>query len=151
MIPTLHGRAERDAQPTPVTVRKVLVVDEAAPVRRSLLEMLHRLGIPTQSVFVEHEAETALEVFVREHPTLVFTELLGDDAQKGLDMVLEMLGIDPHVKVVLVTAEPSDSPLVRRAVRAGVFAVVEKPLRHDKVRAVLTELDNEVGGVERYR
>lgn len=150
MIPTIRSR-EVQAEAVVLKVRKVLIVDEAPPVRRMLLETFHKLGLPSADVLVTGASDEALELFARSNPSIVFCELVGEDPQSGLDMVLEMLALDPHVKVVLVTAEPSESLLVRKAVRAGVFALVQKPLRHEKIRNVLTEIENEAGGIERYR
>jgi DNA-binding NtrC family response regulator len=132
-------------------LRRVLIVDEALPVRRKLLEILHRAGLAGAQVQTVETPESAMEAFVREHPPLVFTELVGKDSDQGLAMVLEMLQVDPHAKIVLVTAENPESTVVRQAVRAGVFAVIRKPLRHDKIRQVLSEIESEEGGIERFR
>lgn len=149
MIPGLT----RDTTPATVSVslRRVLVVDEALPIRRKLLEILHRAGLSGQQVVTVETPDQAMEAFVRDHPPLVFTELVGPDLDAGLAMVLEMLQVDPQAKIVLLTAEDPEGPIVRQAVRAGVFAVVRKPLRHDKIRGILTEIENEEGGIERFR
>lgn len=150
MIPTVRSKESRpDA--VVLKVRRVLIVDEAMPVRRLMQEAFHRLGLAASDVMATTDADEAMEIFAKSNPAMVFTEFVGADPERGLEMVLEMLELDPHVKVVLVTAEPNGSPLVRAAVRAGVFAVVEKPLRHDKIRGVLAEIENETGGIERYR
>lgn len=147
MIPGL----ERDAPPTiTLHLRKVLVVDEALPIRRKLLDILHRAGIPAQEVHMAESADAALELFAREHPTLIFCEFVGEGSH-GLEMVLEMLSIDPHAKIVLVTAEDRASPSVRQAIRAGAFGIVQKPLRHEAIRQILNEIEAEEGGVERFR
>lgn len=134
-----------------VDSRRFLIVDEALPVRRKLQEILYRTGVAAAEMRVAENAENAMELFVMEHPDVVFTELLGDASQEGIEMVLEMLRIDPQVRIVLVTAESLDAPIVRMAVRAGVFAVVPKPLRHEKVRQVMSEIESEEGGIERFR
>lgn len=132
-------------------LRKVLIVDEAAPVRRKLAEILVRVGLAGEDVRAATSPTEALEHFVLEHPHVVFAEFVGEDPQSGLGMVLEMLQIDPHARIVLVTAESPESDLVRRAVRAGVFAVLPKPLRQDRVRQILAEIENEEGNIERFR
>lgn len=132
-------------------LRRVLVADEALPIRRKLLEVLHRAGLSGQQVRTVQSAEEALEVFAREHPALVFTEFVGTGERAGIGMILEMLEVDPQAKIVLVTAEDPEGPLVRQAVRAGVFAVVRKPVRHEKIRLVLGEIEAEESGIERYR
>jgi DNA-binding NtrC family response regulator len=129
---------------------KVLVVDEALPVVRKLTEILHRSGVSPADVKVASDAEAAVEAFALERPALVFCELVGEP-ETGLSMVAEMLQIDPHARIVLLTAEDPMGPVVRRAVRLGVFAVVPKPLRHEKIRAVIAEIEAEDGGVDRLR
>ena len=148
MIP---GSAQPEPMRVRVQLRMILVVDEALPIRRKLMEILSRTGVSSDEMRAVENAEEALDVFAKQHPTVVFTELIGDDAQAGLDMVHEMLALDPLVRIVLVTAEDPSGPLVRAAVRAGVFAVVPKPLRHEKVRQVLAEIDSEEGGIQRFR
>lgn len=134
-----------------IKLRKILVVDEALPVRRALLDTFHKLGIPAADVVGLTDADEALERFARLNPALVFSEFVGDTPEVGLAMIREMLALDPYVKVILVTAEPRDSPHVRAAIRAGVFALLEKPLRHEKIRHCLMEIENEAGGIERFR
>lgn len=150
MIPGLTRDA---AAPETVSLRlrRVLLVDEALPIRRKMLEVLHRAGLHGTQVQSVETAEKALEVFARDHPTLVFTEFVGKGEREGLGMILEMLDVDPQAKIVLLTAEDPESPLVRQAVRAGVFAVVRKPIRHEKIRQVLGEIEADEGGIERFR
>jgi DNA-binding NtrC family response regulator len=148
MIPGMErdGRVETHS----LSLRKVLIVDEALPVRRKLIEILHRAGVGTHEVYTAETAEKALETFVAEHPPLVFCEFVGE-ASCGLEMILEMLTLAPQTKLVLVTAEDPHSTLVRQAIRAGVFSVVRKPLRHETIRAVMAEIEAEEGGIERFR
>lgn len=144
---------ERGAAPTEMVtlrLRRVLIVDEALPIRRKLLDILHRAGVAAAEITQCDNAEDAMEQFARVHPTLVFCELVGD-AQGGLEMILEMLQLDPQAKIVLVTAEDPNAAIVRQAIRAGVFGVVRKPLRHESIRQVLTEIESEEGGIERFR
>ena len=131
-------------------VRSVLMVDPALPVRRKLLDILHRAGVGAAEVHMADTPEKALETYVAEHPTLVFCEFVGEPS-RGLEMVLEMLSLDPQAKIVLVTAEDTTSPIVRQAIRAGAFAVVSKPLRHEGIRQGLAEIESEEGGIERFR
>lgn len=150
MIP---GMNEANASPSgsiTIRLRHVLVVDEAVPIQRKLLDILHRSGIATTEITMCSTTDDALEAFALKHPTLVFCELVGEPS-RGLGMVLEMLAIDPQAKIVLVTAEDPAAPVVRSAIRAGAFGVVRKPLRFESIRGVLAEIENEEGGVERYR
>lgn len=147
MIP---GATHNEPLRIAVDLRRYLVFDEALPIRRKLQEILYRTGISSTELRVTGTRDEALETFAIHHPHVVFMELPGAPGD-GLEMVLEMLEVDPQVRIVLVTAESQDSAVVRSAVRAGVFAVISKPLRHEKVRQVIAELDAEEGGIERFR
>ena len=152
MIPAIGGgqRASGHDAGSPASSR-ILVVDEAQVVRATLVEILRKLGVPDEDVEEATSAEEALAAFRRAPPHVVFAELVGVHPEDGLEVIHEMLERAPRAKVVLVTAEPRDSPEVRAAIRAGVFALVEKPLRHEKIRQVLQDLHAEEGGVERLR
>lgn len=129
----------------------VLVLDESLPVRLKMVEILRKLGTADANIVQATTAEEALAAFREARPALVFAELVGVHPEDGLDVLHEMLEIDPAARIVLVTSEPRDSPEVRAAIRAGVFAYVEKPLRHEKIRAILADLEAEEGGIERFR
>lgn len=149
MIPALGGKeVPQEAEASP---ERVLIMDEALPVRNALAEILQKLGVAEHDVELTSTAEEALAAFRRETPHVVFAELIGIHPEDGLEVIHEMLDRAPRAKIVLVTAEPRDSAEVRAAVRAGVFAVVEKPLRHEKIRQVMQELMAEEGGIERLR
>lgn len=148
MIP---GQLRHEPVEVQAGLRRVLLVDEALPVRRKLADILARAGLAPEQVRSAASGEEGLEAFTLHRPDVVFTELVGRDAEAGLAMLEEMLTIDPQTRVVLVTAEPADSPAVRAAVRMGVFAVIPKPLRHEKIRQVLSEIESEEGGIERFR
>ena len=150
MIPAIGGAQRDDAQAAPTSSR-ILIVDEALVVRNTLVEILRKLGVPMEDVEQATSADEALAAFRRDPPHVVFAELVGVHPEDGLEVVHEILERAPTAKVVLVTAEPRDSPEVRAAIRAGVFALVEKPLRHEKIRQVLQDLQAEEGGVERLR
>lgn len=154
MIPRVganHSPLARAARAPPRGSPTILVIDEALPVQATLLEILNKLNVPYDETAVATSADDALAYFGGAAPRLVFAELIGVHPEEGLDLVHTMLTRAPTCKVVLVTAEPRDSPEVRAALRAGIFAVVEKPLRLEKIRQVLSELETEEGGIERMR
>ncbi|HEX2022619.1 MAG TPA: response regulator [Candidatus Thermoplasmatota archaeon] len=152
MIPAM-GKGEAASAPPASAARhgRILVVDEAVPIRNTLVEILLKLGVAEGDVEQASSGDEALAAFRREVPHVVFAELVGVHPEDGLEIVHEMLDRAPQVRIVLVTAEARDSPEVRAAVRAGVFAIVEKPLRHEKIRQVLSDLAAEEGGIERFR
>ena len=152
MIPGVGRSAQEDPKGQPQSRQGVLlVVDESIPIRRKLVEILQKLGTGATQIVEASSAAEALEAFRAHRPQVVFAELIGVHAEDGLEIVHEMLEIDPASRVVLVTAESRESPEVRAAIRAGVFAFIEKPLRYEKIRQVLADLEAEEGGIERLR
>lgn len=128
-----------------------LVLEEAEPVRNQLRDILAKLGVAMEDVAFVGTGEEALARFAQAPPHVVFMELIGVHPEEGLEIVHEMLSRAPETRIVLVTAEARESAEVRAAVRAGAFAVIEKPLRADKVRAVMQELNAEESAIERLR
>lgn len=130
--------------------RRVLVVDEAGAVRAKLVNVLEEAEATEVEVVTAGTAAEGLAHLRAQLPRVVFTDLAGDSPEAGLRTILEVLKDHPALPIVLVTAEPRESPLVREAVRMGVFAVLHKPLRNDAIRAVVAELETEESGVARF-
>lgn len=155
MIPGIGIGKQGDVELAPQRVSashgQVLIVDESLPVRAKMAEILTKLGTRATDILQATTPEQALEAFRALRPAIVFAELIGMHPEDGLEVIHEMLEIDPQARIVLVTAESRETPEVRAAIRAGVFAYIEKPLRHEKIRSIMQELEAEEGGIERYR
>jgi CheY-like chemotaxis protein len=152
MIPALGRDAASPAKEEQVRLAgAILVVDESLPVRLKMAEILGKIGTAGEQLLQATTGEEALAAFRAHHPSIIFAELIGVHPEDGLDVLHQMLEEDPAARIVLMTAEPRDSAEVRAAIRAGVVAYVEKPLRHEKIRAVLADLEAEEGGIERFR
>ena len=152
MIPGIgKGDVEVAEQRASAGHAQVLIVDESLPVRAKMMEILTKLGTPADQILQATTPEEALDAFRAHRPGVIFVELVGVHPEDGLEVIHEMLEIDPRARIVLVTAESRETAEVRAAIRAGVFAYVEKPLRHEKIRSIIAELEAEEGGIERYR
>lgn len=150
MIPAM-GRELAPQVEADVSHGLVLIVDESLPVRLALVEILQKMGTPGGHILQATTPEEALRTFREKRPHVIITEFIGVHPEDGLEVIHEMLEADPHARVVLLTSEPREGPEVRAALRAGVFAFLEKPIRHEKIRAILQELEAEEGGIERFR
>lgn len=130
---------------------RVLILDESPTILRQLQEILVKLRVREGEIVQATTPDDALAYFAGQPPELVFAEFIGTHNEDGLEIIHEMLDRSPHTRVVLCTAETRDCPEVKAALRAGIFAYVEKPLRYEKIRQVLADLDDEKRGVERLR
>lgn len=120
-----------------------MIVDEALSVRLRLMQMLEQMGFHRSRLTEASSVADVLGALDRGKPRLIFTEFLGIHPIDGLDLIHEILERAPLTNVVLVTSEPKDSPDVREAVRKGVFAVIEKPLRPEDLRRVMDAVDED--------
>lgn len=151
-ITIVVGTAPDEAWPEPIhpALGRAALVFEASPAaRKALLDSLRKLGIPPEETAIATTLDEAFHAFTAEAPRLVFMEL--PDTAGGIEALEEMLSRRPEARIVLVTGESRDSPGIRRAVRAGVFAVVDKPLRSERLRQVLSELEAEESSIERLK
>ena len=101
---------------------QVLVVDDEAGMRDTLVDILEDAGYDVQSA---HDGEAALET-VRRHR---FDVVVMDIRMPGRDgvSVLREMG-EPPPQVIMMTAYAVEEQL-RQAVEAKAFAVVHKPFQ----------------------
>ncbi|WP_461394194.1 response regulator [Deferrisoma sp.] len=118
---------------------RVLVVDDNATNREILADQLRRWGA---EAVCAADGPTALEVLERETregrlPDLAILDMLMPDVD-GIDLAVRMAG-DPRwagVRKVLLTSS-ADPKAFDEAGRAGVAAVLQKPVRPTELRRVL--------------
>jgi len=111
---------------------KVLIVDDSAMARRTMRHILESAGY---EVAEESDGLNALERYFLEKPDLVMLDLVMK-GMYGLDVLMKLREMDPHVKVIVVTADiqTSSQDLVRDA---GGVAFINKPFdKHDILSAV---------------
>ncbi|MCI4326841.1 MAG: response regulator [Thermoplasmata archaeon] len=141
---------------------KVLIVEDSPVVRLAIRQALRNGGILENAIFEAATASEAIELFDREHPTVVFTDIslpLGNPTARsssdgffaflasapspldgGMEASRYMLNKDPTIRLIVCTGNPPDDPRVRELIKAGAFHVLEKPLRAAEVRTVLERL-----------
>lgn len=111
---------------------KVLIVDDSGMARRTMRHILESAGY---EVAEATDGLNALERFFLEKPDLVMLDLVMK-GMYGLDVLTKLRELDPHVKVIVVTADiqTSSQDLVRDA---GGVAFINKPFdKHDILSAV---------------
>lgn len=100
---------------------KILVVDDSAIPRLVLRKMLERSG---HHVIEAADEEGALAAHQREQPDVVVLDLLLKD-RSGLDVLARLRGVDPEVRVIIVTGE-TDAATEQRVLSSGAQAFVSK-------------------------
>lgn len=136
------------AGPIPRILSGVLVVEPSLAVRHQLTQVLGR--IHRHTVGVVATTSEARRARAANDPAVLLVSLSEESAAEDLAFIEETLNETPDVRIVLLTAEAPHSPIVRRAVRMGAFAVLPKPLRHATIRQIFQEIEAEDGGIERF-
>jgi CheY-like chemotaxis protein len=141
---------------------KFLIVEDSPVVRLAIRQALRNGAVPEAAIFEAATASEAIDLFDREHPGVVFTDIslpLGTPSSRaasdgffaflasapspldgGMEASRYILTRDPTVRLIVCTGNPPDDPRVRELIKAGAFHVLEKPLRAAEVRTVLDRL-----------
>lgn len=115
---------------------KVLVVDDNALTRYTIIAVLRKLGHE-----VVAEAETgaeALAAYAKFRPELVFLDLILP-GKSGVEVLEDLRSTDPAAKVVVITAV-DQAELDRRLSDKGVKAILRKPFSFEDFKALMSGL-----------
>jgi PAS domain S-box-containing protein len=112
---------------------RVLVVDDEVSIRETLGEFLAAEGHVVATAETVGEATALL---AREEQDVVVTDIILPQAT-GLDLLRQVQGIAPGVKVVLITGEPSYESAAA-AVRHGAFDYLPKPVTQQAITRVVS-------------
>lgn len=107
---------------------KVLYVEDEASIRDAVTELLSRRVV---NLFVAKNGIEGLEVFEKEHPEIVITDIRMPQMD-GLQMSRRIKEINPGVKVI-VTSAYSDSTYFIDAIEIGINEYVLKPVSRNKL------------------
>ncbi|MGI9421019.1 MAG: ActR/PrrA/RegA family redox response regulator transcription factor [Geminicoccaceae bacterium] len=121
-----------DAVDQPGAGRKLLLVDDDAPLRRSLTRALERRGF--EVLAAEGLAEGRM--FAREHrPEFAVLDMRLAEGS-GLDLLKTLRDLRPEIRIVIVTGYGNIATAVA-AIKAGAADYLAKPVDADDVVAAL--------------
>lgn len=117
--------------------KRILIVDDEAPVRLMLRRFLENKGYSVLEATGGHEA---LEVYNQDKPDAVFLDVRmpGKD---GMETLLELKALDPKASVIMVTAVHEEETGVK-ALEQGAFDYITKPIDTDYLElSLMTKLE----------
>jgi len=114
---------------------RLLIIDDEEHIRRTTAVVLEGLGHETAAA--ENRAG-ALKQLEGNHFDLAFLDLKLD-GESGLDLLPELLKMEPRLEVVVFTAYASIETAVE-AMRRGAVDYVPKPFTPEQIRRVLSRL-----------
>ena len=119
----------------PGSAMRLLIVDDEENIRRTTAVALEAIGHETACV--ENRA-TALKQLESQHFDLAFLDLKLN-GESGLDLLPELLKINPRLEVVVFTAYASIETAVE-AMRRGAVDYIPKPFTPEQIRQVLNRI-----------
>ncbi|UUO07656.1 sigma-54 dependent transcriptional regulator [Blastopirellula sp. J2-11] len=120
---------------SPIATGNVLVVDDNARARQSIVDVLEMLGHRGAACSSAHEALKRMET-IDYDAVVTDLQMPGMD---GLELVQQIRRRDAHIPIVMVTAHGSVSTAVE-AMRFGAADYLEKPLNADRLEAVINRV-----------
>lgn len=112
--------------------KKVLVVDDEPDIRELLTMTLDRMSLDSVTAA---DVTSARSLIATEHFDLCLTDMQLPDGD-GLELVAEIQRNNPDMPVAVITAHGSVDTAVR-ALKAGAFDFVAKPVRLDDLRNLI--------------
>ena len=122
----------------------VLIVEDSPAIGMLLKSYLEKLGY--SQIHICETGATAITTFTNllsenMQPIVLLDYMLPDmDARSILTQMLEML---PTVKVILETASSKDEDSIKDLIRLGVYHYLEKPIRFESLKNIITILEEE--------
>ena len=106
-------------------MKKILVIDDDALVRDTILRILERKGY---SVVVAADGIRGLRLFHAEQPDLVITDIIMPE-KEGLQTIREIRGEQPDVKIIAISggARIGNMDFLRMAGELGASEIIPKP------------------------
>jgi len=119
---------------------KLLLVDDSGLARKRMRAILEGAGF---TVIEAADGMAALEQYFVERPDVVMLDLVMK-GMYGLDVLTKLRELDPHARVIVVSADVQDSSQ-QIAIAGGAIAFLQKPIDPERIlSAVRTVLEGAV-------
>src|SRR6202162_2467724 len=115
---------------------KLLIVDDEEDIRNQM-----RWGLAQDyDIFLAGDRATALEIFIRERPSLVTLDLglppPPREAEGGVQTLEALLEADPLAKVIMITGR-GEKENALKAISLGAYDFFSKPIQIDELKVIL--------------
>ena len=113
-------------------MEKILVIDDEKPTLTMFRLFLDAYGY---AVFTAENGAEGLEIFKRERPRIVITDVKMPGVD-GLNVMRQMKDIDPGVEVIVITGH-GDTDLAEQAMDRDAADFINKPIKKEALDAAL--------------
>lgn len=110
---------------------KILVIDDEALLARSLMVILTKAG---HTVVTAENGKLGLEMFDREHPDLVITDIIMP-VMEGIEAIQALRTKDPKIPIIAVSGggRTKNLEFLRIAEKLGANAAIGKPFSKEQL------------------
>jgi DNA-binding NtrC family response regulator len=120
---------------TSSTTLKLLAIDDDVQNLEIIKLALKRKGL---EIMTSEDPEEGFDIFLRTRPRIVLLDLVMPKVS-GIEILERMVGVDPGVDVILITAHYSAESAVE-AIQKGASDYMTKPIDIDKLRSRIATL-----------
>jgi two-component system, NtrC family, response regulator AtoC len=111
--------------------QSILIVDD----EKSILTALRMALETSYTIFTSETGSEALRIFSEQHPDLILLDIGLPDVS-GLELLDHFLQANPEIMVIMITAV-EDLKMVIRAIKAGSYDYLVKPLNSHEVKLTI--------------
>jgi len=112
---------------------KILIIDDSSLARRLLRQHLEELG---HDVIEAPDGDQGLERYLLHAPDLVILDMVMT-GMYGIDVLMKMRELNPHVRVIIATADIQSST-ANDVKAAGACGILNKPLKREQIAQAVT-------------
>jgi DNA-binding NtrC family response regulator len=116
--------------------KKLLIIEDEKITRKLLSDILALEGY---EVHAAEDGAEGLNIFRTVLPSVVITDLRLPK-MNGIDVLTAVMGIDPHCKVILITAYASVDTAIK-SLKIGAYDYLTKPFSPEKLISILRNIE----------
>lgn len=128
-------------------MNKVLVVEDEKMIRKGIVAMIHRSGVPVNEVLECVNGEAALEILRSQQIDMMFTDIRMPKMD-GIELVHQMQQLEQMPFTVAISGYDDFSYAVEM-LRTGVKEYLLKPIDRDKIKTIMERCEQELGEQEK--
>lgn len=119
---------------------KTLICDDSILIRKQLKDFLVNNGC--SEVYEAIDGQDAIEKYKQFNPNLVFMDIVMP-VKSGIEAVSEIIEYDKNAKIVISSSSGTKTH-IRKALEAGAFEFIQKPLEENQLLNILNNFKGEV-------
>ncbi len=116
-----------------ISLKKVLLIDDEAHIRKFLSLVVRSMGGP--AVIEVSNGDDGIDRYREERPDLVLLDV-NMPGMDGIDTLKAIIAIDPNATVVMVTSL-ANRQTIEQAIEAGAAGYIRKDTTRDEILSIL--------------